>query len=326
MQSSGFPIYRDQLLQKANEMHRNINGCIRPVGFLKIAWLNRVLKRHPGISLRSTQPIARHRNEASFSSIGGFFYRLVQHVIERSIGPGRIFNADETGFEQNSNSRNVLAIRGSTNIWKHKTELSFHLTIMACGSASGFVVPPLFIIPGKRLSKDVLDERIVPGSCVTVGPKGFMSAKLFARWIEHFASSVPDHIERPLVLVYDGCASHFSEHIINVALENGIILANSTHLIQPMDVAVFKPFKSALQNAVQEFVIDKGETTLTKKSAIGLASKAWIRGIENRSANIVSGFAATGIFPPDLTRMTEKWIKFRRSQASSMADSERISA
>jgi hypothetical protein len=77
---------------------------------------------------------------------------LIQFIIEFKLTSDRIFNMDETGFAQKSKSKKVIAVQGSKNVSSKSADASFHLTIVACISASGFVVPPMFIIPGQRIN------------------------------------------------------------------------------------------------------------------------------------------------------------------------------
>ena len=99
--------------------------------------------------------------------------------------------------------------------------------------------------------------------------KGFINFTLFLNWIEFFAKSVPDSVAYPLVLVYDGCCSHFNYDILKIAVELKVTLVilpyNDTHFIQPLDIAIFKPFKSVLKRCVSEFILENDIITITKK-------------------------------------------------------------
>jgi hypothetical protein len=44
-----------------------------------------------------------------------------------------------------------VAVHGSKNFWSKQADSSFHLTLIACAGASGFAVPPLFVVPGQHL-------------------------------------------------------------------------------------------------------------------------------------------------------------------------------
>jgi len=88
-------------------------------------------------------------------------------------------------------------------------EASFHLTITACVAATGFVVPPLSVVPRQRLNRDKMDKCEVLESTVSVVNKGFMNSALFIKWLEHFERNVLGS-----VLVYDGYGSHHSDDIV----------------------------------------------------------------------------------------------------------------
>ena len=59
--------------------------------------------------------------------------------------------------------------------------------------------------------------------------------------------------KRPVLLLYDGHASHISLELIDYAILHEVIVvclpAHSSHLLQPLDVAVFKSFKVFFSSA-----------------------------------------------------------------------------
>jgi len=311
MQSKGFPVSREMIHIKGNEVYRELYGGTRSIGRLSSGWVNRFMQRHPLLTLRSSQVIKRVRADATEEGLREFFNQLTQIIIEFGVTRERIFNMDETGFAQKSKSKKVIAVKGSKNVWSKSVEASFHLTITACVSASGYVLPPMFIVPGQRLNRDVMDGCDIPQSVVSVAPKGFMNSKSFLKWIVHFENNVPGTIKRPLVLVYDGYGSHYNDEIVEKAIEIGVILlllpANATHLIQPLDISVFKPFKTVLKREMESFMIDNAVTTFTKKQALQIASIAWTSGIIEKPTNIINGFEASGIYPPSFPLMQKRW-------------------
>ena len=78
------------------------------------------------------------------------------------------------------------------------------------------------------------------------------------------------------------------------AIEIYIILVllpyNSTCLIQPLDISIFKPFKTILKQTMENFVIDKSGTALLKKDALAIASEAQEEVIFMKKMNIVAEF------------------------------------
>jgi len=135
---------------------------------------------------------------------------------------------DETGFGQAWKSKKVIAVMGSKNVWTKVADTNTHLTITACVSATGFVVPPLFVVEGKRLNRDVLDACSIFGSTITTSPKGFMNAGIFIKWLEHFERNVPGEVERPLIMVFDGYGSHYCPEIVEKAFELKVIVCSSS--------------------------------------------------------------------------------------------------
>ncbi|OQR82263.1 hypothetical protein ACHHYP_16311 [Achlya hypogyna] len=77
--------------------------------------------------------------------------------------------------------------------------------------------------------------------------------------------------------------------------------ANSTHLVQPLEVAVFSPLKKAIRNNIQQFMVNGGVANMSKSTAIRLACNSWVVGV--RSSNCINGFSGTGLFPPSLPHM-----------------------
>lgn len=205
-------------------------------------------------------------------------------------------------------------VRRSKGVWPRSVAMSFHLTIVASVSAAGYTIPPLFIFSGQRLNHDLLDDCVVEDAAVAVALKAFMTRTVFSKWLEHFSSMVLCSVDRPLLLINDGCASHFGPEIVSRAIEVKVFLvalpANVTHLLQPLDVVIFKPFKTSLRREIDKFVAVAGESRLTKKKAIEIASDAWQCGVLARPANAVAVFASTGLWPISLPRMMARKEQF----------------
>ena len=63
---------------------------------------------------------------------------------------------DDTGLTQKQNSRKVVVLKGSRNLWSKCADANFHTTFVVCVSAANYFAPPLLILPGKQLNRDVL--------------------------------------------------------------------------------------------------------------------------------------------------------------------------
>ena len=96
-------------------------------------------------------------------------------------------------------------------MWSKCADVNFHMTFSVCVSADKYVAPPLLILPGKRLNRDFFKGCNIEGANITTAPNFFISYNLFLICIEFFANSVPDSVAHPIVLVYDGCFSHYND-------------------------------------------------------------------------------------------------------------------
>ncbi|KAE8976281.1 hypothetical protein PR002_g25357 [Phytophthora rubi] len=194
---------------------------------------------------------------------------------------------DETAFQKQLKSKKVVAVKGSSNVWSTEPTANFHLTIVASGSAAGFSVPLAFILPGKTVSSRLLENCEAPGAAVSTSPSGCMNTELFE--------------------VVDA-AAHFSILLV-------FLPPNGTHLLQPLDVAVFSTLTNKIRNLIGGLVEeeDSGYYNISNEDAIAVAGMAW-RGAKI-SRNIERGFKACGLYPLSLVKMGSRLDAFTRNGA-----------
>ena len=79
-----------------------------------------------------------------------------------------------------------------------------------------------------------------------VSNNGWITKELFFEWFKLFVQMIP-HL-RPVLPVLDGHGSHITIDVIEYARSNEIHLlclpSHTSHNLQPLDVGVFKSFKS----------------------------------------------------------------------------------
>jgi hypothetical protein len=244
MQRAKLPVQPWEVMAAANDLNRTVNGATRTTTPLTHGWYARFMARHPEFSLRTSQPLSRARAVADAAVYCSLFHRVVKAVIELKLDSTRVFNVDETSFVSKYQSKPVVAVRGSSSVWTHVPETSFHLSVVACVSAAGYAVPPLFVLPGQRVSRTSFDGCAIGAAGVITAAKGFVNGKIFELWIGHFADNVPAPIARPLLLICDGCSSRLSSAVLARCEQRQVMLQvlppNATHLLQPLDVAVFR--------------------------------------------------------------------------------------
>jgi len=113
---------------------------------------------------------------------------------------------------------------------------------------------------------------------------------------------IKERVKFPVLLFVDGHSSHLTLKISNLCTELEIILIclypNSTRLLQPADVAAFKPIKSLWKKSVLECREKNPTLMLTLEKMAPLLETVIDKFSQNRNI-IQNGFRACGIYPWD---------------------------
>ncbi|KAG3169587.1 hypothetical protein PC128_g19106 [Phytophthora cactorum] len=222
---------------------------------------------------------------------------MTKLVIEHKLTAARFFNMDETSFMPTKKTKTVVAIKGSTKVWSHESKANFHMTVCAAVSAAGTALPPLIIVPGVRILKTDL-------AAATIEPPASLALQR--------ALATP--IAKPVVLLVDNSSTHIDLDTVTKCIEGGILLvtlpANATHLFQPLDVAVFRPFKAKVREALHDKVTLTADGSISKADAIAIACAAFSETIIERPQNAVSGFSGVGLYPPNSEKLLKRLKHF----------------
>lgn len=116
----------------------------------------------------------------------------------------------------------------------------------------------------------------------TVSDNGWMDSDRFLDWFErHFLPNPPE--ERPVVLIFDGHASHMNRRLYLKARENDVILlklpSKSTNLLQPLDVGLYYgPVKTAWEKILIKFARQNLGSAMTKELFPIVLKELWSSG------------------------------------------------
>ncbi|RHY74059.1 hypothetical protein DYB34_006000 [Aphanomyces astaci] len=275
MQRAGWPVERYEVVIKANKILNHHFGVPRSVGR---GWYARFESRHHDLSARMAQKLSKARNAVTREGITRYFFDLVKAALGFTCTAGDIYNVDETSLQTKGSSKKVVAVRGSKNVWKGDQKSSYHLTIVAAVAADGTPVPPAFILPGKSCATTVLDTCPVADAMITSSPKSHLSVNSL-----------------PICEAYGICLVR--------------IPANATHLLQPLDVALFRTFKRKISCGVTQCLQAMDSMTLPRDAAIKIAGEAFntvfpaMDDPKKVNTAVANGFRTCGIWPLSLPRM-----------------------
>ena len=118
-------------------------------------------------------------------------------------------------------------------------------TVVACVSASGHAIPPLMIYPRKRGIPESMKIGAVPGTIFMTSDNGWIMQEIYLKRFTFFIKSIPP---RPVLLIEDGHGFHITLDVIELSCTNDVHLlclpSHTSHILQPLDIGVFKSFKS----------------------------------------------------------------------------------
>ena len=88
---------------------------------------------------------------------------------------------------------------------------------MACGNATGQIIPPAAIYDAKKVNHAWIGEE-VPGTMYSCSDKGWITTELFESWLsDQFLTNAVS--SRPLLLILDGHSTHNQPEVIRFARE-----------------------------------------------------------------------------------------------------------
>lgn len=148
-------------------------------------------------------------------------------------------------------------------------------------------------------------------------------------WFRFFLKSIPP--ARPVLLIEDGHASHISMEVIELARANDVHLlclpAHNTHILQPLDVGVFKSFKTWFSKACHKYLVKNPGRVITADIIASLVAEAWPQSLT--PLNIMSGFRKCGIYPINPGEVSDRQlahVKTVQPKTSSLPHSSSLSS
>ena len=115
--------------------------------------------------------------EDFFAKLGAIYTRL--NLFCR---PMQVFNVDKSGVNVTQHKGKVIAEVKRKDVHRVvAAEKGKNHTVIACRSASGFVLPPMIIFPRVRVS-EVLKANAPPGSYLVAQKKVWVITELYLKW------------------------------------------------------------------------------------------------------------------------------------------------
>ena len=167
----------------------------------------------------------------------------------------------------------------------------------------------IWIYPRKQLPPANFREGAIAHTLFVNSGNGWINSDLSLQWFEFFLQHIPP--TQPVLFIMDGHGSHMSIDLIELARSNGVHIlclpSHTMHVLQPLDVGVYKSFKSHFSKACSKcLAANPGRVTTSNKLA-SLVTEAWPQ--SHTPLNVMSGFKKSGIFPLNPSEVTDYTIE-----------------
>ena len=298
----GFPLTHDDL---RHVMKSHLDSMGRRVKQFKknlpgIDWIKGFLKRNREISVRKSQNINPNRASTTREVFDAYFDNLEQCL--DGVSPECIYNFHETNLADDPGSTKCFFKRGVKYPERLLSHSKSNISLMFCGSASGVLLPLYVVYKAENLWTS-WTEGGPDKTRYNRTTHGWFDSATFLNWFTSVFLYHTKHQEGVKVLIGDNLASHFCEEVIRLSVQNNVrficLPPNTTHIAQPLDVAVFAPLKKQWRAILSDYKLATGTTGLPKEVFPKLLKKLMLKFAETGDQNLKSGFRATGIYPLD---------------------------
>ncbi|KAF2178670.1 DDE-domain-containing protein [Zopfia rhizophila CBS 207.26] len=132
-----------------------------------------------------------------------------------------------------------------------------YLTSVEAISASGVVIPPLLILKAKQHLFQWYNHTFIPNDYILgVSGSGYNNDELTLDWIQHFDEhSAKTQVGAWRLLIFDGFGGHMTKQFLQYCDEHLIypfpLPSHTSHLLQPLDLSAFQPFKYYHKRSVE---------------------------------------------------------------------------
>ena len=205
---------------------------------------------------------------------------------------------DETGFRIGIGKDQLIVTKRNRTHLFSMPENRESATAIEAISAGGKYLPAFLILSSQvDMSNWYIQPELDDATVITLSPTGYSNDENSLAWIQHFDKHSKMYGKKRL-LILDGHGSHHTLEFIKYCDDHDInpfaMPPHLTHILQPLDVAVFQPLKHYHGKALDLMVRD-GVTNITKLEFLSLFQQ--IRKQAFKRSTIHSAFKKTGIYP-----------------------------
>lgn len=263
-------------------------------------WFINFKQRHK-LSIKKPQAVEYSRKKMTDPFVVNEYFNLLETVLndlELHDLPQQIWNLDETSLSMDPYKTKVVGARGAACSRVTSGPGRENITILSAVNAVGDKAPPLIVFKGKNVwDQWMADPDGGTDLAYAASSNGWMETDIFVNFIRKTLIPAVGGL-RPVLLIYDGHSTHVDNRVVTLAQENGITILklppHTSHLLQPLDLAVFRSFKTSWDEELVTWQRKHQGVKLPKKIFSEKVRKIW----NNISPVVIqNGFKKGGIYP-----------------------------
>ncbi|KAG6989282.1 hypothetical protein FocnCong_v021175 [Fusarium oxysporum f. sp. conglutinans] len=282
----------------------SVNGQVCYIGK---NWVDRFFTRHSSIELKPSRVIESARKRCvTKESLSEYYDGLNWVVNMKKITRPYMYNVDETGVQIGETNGGIVAGTAMTSSSERiKSDNTTWSSIIESVSADGRRLTPCVVFTGENLQGQWFPA-VFPDWKYTCSPTGWSNSDIFVRWFMgvFVPQTKPKDPNQWRLLVLDQHKSHITAELMKKAWLHKIWLSwlpsHSSHITQPLDVAVFGPLKTYYRQFTRSWASYEATSPHQQRLFLKAYERASLKALSRR--NIISGFTASGLFPINLQK------------------------
>ncbi|KAL8356743.1 hypothetical protein RB601_001856 [Gaeumannomyces tritici] len=303
-ESLGLPPTHAEIRFFAEDILRN--G--RPSQPLGKHWLQAFLGRYPKVKSGRARRIENARVQGATTAIIKQWWERLLIPEVAAIKPENTYNADEGGLQEGRTGNGiVLGLAGARALQRKDPGSRTWTSFIECISATGVSLPPLIIFKGKNVQEQWFPANLAPfqGWEFTATNNGWTNDRTGLEWLQKvFIPRTKPSPPAPRLLILDGHGSHVTTKFMLLCFRNDIFLlylpTHSSHVLQPLDLAVFSPLKQAYRKEIGFKALFTCLTVVKKRQFLSAYHHA--RSVALTPHIILSGWRASGLWPRNIAK------------------------
>lgn len=309
----GSPPTHKQIIDFAGQIAK-LNGYTDPMGS---NWINSFFRRNPDIKNLESRKFHSLRDDGETTKNIKEFFTMMGVPTFKEVQPENHYNMAEIGIIKGLRHNGLVLgrLEKDTAIIKHPKSHSW-VTVIECISAVGQVLGPLVIFKGKSVQQHWFPEKLNSYESwnFIASNKGWTNEEIALVWLKRvFIPHAKPAKEGEKRIIVDGHASHRTHEFMFECQRNNIYLIllapHASHVLQPLDVAVFSPVKNAYRRELYQLAAIDDFTLIDNITFTKCYLKAKEIGLT--TTNIIEGWKSSGLWPlsverPLMNPMTKK--------------------